>query len=470
MNPIRKKIKEILQEQAIGAQHHVQGWIKTKRTSKKIVFLIIHDGSCQENLQVVFESKDLPESLDAQLNTGASVAVQGKLVASQGANQEVELHGKHIHLLGGAPDYPIQSKAHSLEFLRTLPHLRFRTQTFGAIFRVRDTISYAIHKFFHKHNFYYVHTPIITSIDAEGAGTMFQVTGLDIFQQNEEIDPREDFFKKSVNLTVSGQLTAEAAAMGLGSVYTFGPAFRAENSNTKRHLAEFWMVEAEAAFMDLDGNIDLAEQFLKFVIHYVLQNSASELNWLHTKQTNRKDKSQTPLLAQLEEILSYSFPKITYTEAIDILKHASKSNKAHFDYPIDCWGVDLQAEHEQYLVEKHFSKPVVITDYPKGIKAFYMRQNDDGKTVAAMDILFPGIGEIIGGSQREERIDLLISAMENNHMNMQALDWYLDTRRFGNVPHSGFGLGLERLVMFVTGTDNIRDVIPFPRTPGHADC
>lgn len=470
MNPTRKKIKEILQEQAIGAPYYVKGWIKTKRSSKKIIFLTIHDGSCQENLQVVFESKDLPEALGAQLNTGASVAIQGKLVLSQGANQHVELHGEHIHLLGGAPDYPIQSKAHSLEFLRTLPHLRFRTQTFGAIFRIRDAISYAIHKFFHEHNFYYVHTPIITSIDAEGAGTMFQVTSLDICQQHRNTDFREDFFKKSVNLTVSGQLTAEAAAMGLGAVYTFGPTFRAENSNTKRHLAEFWMIEAEAAFMDLNDNIDLAEQFLKFVIHYVLQNNASELNWLHTNQTNRKDKDQTPLLAQLENVLSCSFPKITYTEAIDILKHASKSNKANFDHPIDYWGMDLQSEHEQYLVEKHFKKPAIITDYPKGIKAFYMRQNDDNKTVAAMDILFPGIGEIIGGSQREERIDLLISAMKSNHMNMQALDWYLDTRRFGNVPHSGFGLGLERLVMFVTGTDNIRDVIPFPRTPGHADC
>ena len=472
---MRTQIKTLLQNKEIGTMTKIKGWIRTKRVSKQTIFLTINDGSCQQNLQAVFHYDQIPEAILKQLNTGASVTIYGTLVPSKGQDQALELQGEQLSLLGNAPDYPIQPKAHSLEYLRKLSHLRFRTQTFGAIFRIRHAICYAIHQFFHENGFYYIHSPIITGIDAEGAGAMFQVTSLDLSRLTKHndgtIDFKEDFFEKQANLTVSGQLSAEAAAMGLGAVYTFGPTFRAEHSNTKRHLAEFWMVEPEVAFNDLQDNIQLAENLLKFLLNFVLQNNTSELAWLNNRTlSNITKQDKAPLLEQLHQTLEQPFVRITYTEAIDILKHANKNKSGLFVYPIDTWGIDLQSEHEQYLVEKHFKKPVVVTDYPKEIKAFYMRQNDDQKTVAAMDILFPGVGEIIGGSQREERLEYLIRAMQRIGIQTKALDWYLDTRRFGNVPHSGFGLGLERLIMFVTGMENVRDVIPFPRTPGHADC
>ncbi|MBX9889731.1 MAG: asparagine--tRNA ligase, partial [Amoebophilaceae bacterium] len=416
----------------------------------------------QENLQVVMQPSQLSETLLGQLNTGASVAIDGRILASQGKDQSLELEGYRLTLLGSAPDYPLQPKAHSLEFLREWSHLRFRTSTFGAIFRIRHAISYAIHHFFHQRGFFYLHSPIITTADAEGAGELFRVTN------------SEDFFKKAAYLTVSGQLAAEAAVMGLGSVYTFGPTFRAENSNTARHLAEFWMIEAEVAFNDLEDNIRLAETFLKYLLDFVLKNCVEDLAWLDKRLLeSSKGKNETQPMGLLDRLmfaLAHPFTRITYTEAIAILMEALPNKNGTFVYPITTWGVDLQSEHERYLVEQHFKNPVIVTDYPKGIKAFYMRQNEDKKTVAAMDVLFPGVGEIIGGSQREERIDYLMDAMKAISMQTEPLNFYLDTRRFGTVPHSGFGLGLERFILFATGMENIRDVIPFPRTPGHADC
>ncbi len=473
---MHNKIKELLQFGTIGSKVEAKGWIRTKRTNKQVVFLAINDGSCQQNLQVVMAPSEIPKELLNQLTTGASVAVSGSLVRSQGANQLVELHGHHLTLLGNAPAYPLQPKPHSLEFLRTLLHLRFRTNTFGAVFRIRDAISYAIHHFFHERGFFYLHTPIITAADAEGAGELFLVTTLDATHAPKNpdgsIDCSKDFFNTSTNLTVSGQLAAEAAAMGLGAVYTFGPTFRAENSNTTRHLAEFWMVEPEVAFNNLDDNIDLAEALLKFLLGYVLKKCPEELDFLNQRLISHKNAQHEvapmPLLERLKFVLEQPFIRITYTEAIAILMDAQSNKNAKFTYPIAGWGMDLQSEHERYLVEHHFKRPVVVTDYPKGIKAFYMRQNDDGKTVAAMDVLFPGVGEIIGGSQREERMDLLQEVIQHTHI--QDLNWYLDTRRFGTIPHSGFGLGLDRFVLFVTGMENIRDVIPFPRTPGHVAC
>ncbi|TSJ81084.1 MAG: asparagine--tRNA ligase [Candidatus Cardinium sp.] len=468
---MHNKIKELLQFGTVGASVEIKGWIRTKRANKQVVFLTINDGSCQQSLQVVMAPSKLPKTLLNQLTTGASIAISGSLVASAGTRQSVELHGDQLTLLGNAPDYPLQPKSHSLEFLRTWVHLRFRTNTFGAVFRIRHAISYAIHHFFHERGFCYLHTPIITAADAEGAGELFRVTSLALNHTDGPVDFSKEFFNRPTNLTVSGQLAAEAAAMGLGAVYTFGPTFRAENSNTSRHLAEFWMVEPEVAFNNLDDNIALAEALLKFLLDYVLKKCPAELEFLNQRLLHNNAQSATPSMALLERlqfVLEQPFVRITYTEAISILMEAPPNQNGTFVYPITGWGMDLQSEHERYLVEHHFKRPIVVTDYPKDIKAFYMRQNDDGKTVAAMDVLFPGIGEIIGGSQREERIDYLKKAMQHSHI--EDLNWYLDTRRFGTIPHSGFGLGLDRFVLFVTGMENIRDVIPFPRTPGHVAC
>ena len=470
------KIKGLLADAQEGAQVRLKGWVRTKRVGKHVLFITLNDGSTLHNLQVVATPQQLPEALLQAINTGASLQVQGTVVASPGQAQRVELQAAAIELLGAAPEYPIQPKKHSLEFLREAAHLRVRTSTFSAVLRIRHAISYAIHQFFHSRNFVYMHTPIITGVDAEGAGAMFQVTTLAPSQlraAQEQGDFSQDFFKQKTHLTVSGQLEAEAAVMGLGAVYTFGPTFRAENSNTTRHLAEFWMVEPEVAFCDLADNMVLAELFLKSIVRFVLDHCPDDLAFLaqsaHADSAQKRQADNTPsLVERLEAILEAPFAQVTYSEAIEILKASKPNKKGKFQYPIHDWGVDLQSEHEQYLVDKHFQKPVIVTDYPKAIKAFYMRQNDDGKTVAAMDVLFPDIGEIIGGSQREERLDRLMQAMQAQSVDPAALQWYLDTRRFGTVVHSGFGLGLERLVQFVTGMKNIRDVIPFPRTPGHA--
>lgn len=474
---MRNKIKELLQFGIVGTEVEARGWIRTKRVSKQVLFISINDGSCQQSLQVVMEPSQFSKEQLSQLITGASISVFGRLIASPGQNQSVELHGSQLNLLGSAPDYPLQPKAHSLEFLRTLTHLRFRTSIFGAVFRVRHAISYAIHHFFHKRGFFYLHTPIITAADTEGAGELFRVTSLDATHPPKNTDGsadfKEDFFKKKTHLTVSGQLAAEAAAMGLGAVYTFGPTFRAENSNTTRHLAEFWMVEPEVAFYNLEDNIALAEELLKFLLDYVLKNCQEDLTALHQRSlsnTNENNLKQMPLLERLRFVLEQPFARITYTEAIAILMDSTPNKNNTFIYPVTNWGIDLQSEHERYLVENYFKRPVVVSDYPREIKAFYMRQNDDNKTVAAMDVLFPGVGEIIGGSQREERISYLKQAMQRINIPLEDLNWYLDTRRFGTIPHSGFGLGLERFVLFVTGMENIRDVIPFPRIPGHVEC
>lgn len=474
--PLSYKIKDLFASPCIGANVTVNGWIRTKRVSKQVVFLTINDGSCQQHLQVVVQTDQLSETILSQLGTGASISIVGTIVGSQGAGQSIEVQAQTLTLLGSAPEYPLQPKAHSLEFLREWSHLRFRTNTFGAVFRIRHTISYAIHQFFYERGFVYLHSPIITATDAEGAGELFRVTHLDVNHppRNSDgtVDFKEDFFKKPTNLTVSGQLAAEAAAMGLGAVYTFGPTFRAENSNTARHLAEFWMIEPEVAFANLEDNILLAEAFLKYLLKAVLQDCTTELAWLNQRllKEEKVGGNTVPLVERLHTVLEQPFARITYTEAMDVLMQSAPNKKGAFAYPISGWGMDLQSEHERYLVEHHFQRPVIVTDYPKNIKAFYMRQNKDGKTVAAMDLLFPGIGEIIGGSQREERIDCLREAMQRLHLSPEELDWYLDTRRFGSVPHSGFGLGLERFVLFATGMENIRDVIPFPRTPGRVAC
>lgn len=474
----RTTIKELLFSKQLGLTTCVKGWVRTKRTSKRVTFIMLNDGSTIHNLQIVIDADKLAEETLQTITTGASLSVQGVIVASQREAQSIELQATHIEVLGTAIDYPLQPKRHSLEFLREIAHLRFRTNTFGAVFRVRHAISYAIHQFFHEQGFVYLHTPIITAVDAEGAGDMFGVSTLNIAQTprtpDGQVDFKKDFFGKKTSLTVSGQLEAEAAALGLGAVYTFGPTFRAENSNTTRHLAEFWMVEPEVAFNELADNMILAELFLKYVIRFVVEDCKDDLTFLQKRALEAQagqatHRQESPLLEKLQHVLSHPFTCITYTEAIDILR-ASKLNKdKKFVYPITEWGVDLQSEHERYLVEEHFMKPVIITHYPSAIKAFYMRQEQDGKTVAAMDVLFPGIGEIIGGSQREERLDNLIKAIRQREMNPAVLQWYMDTRLFGTIPHSGFGLGLERLVQFITGMDNIRDVIAFPRTPGHAE-
>jgi len=474
----RIRIKELLITTPSSQTIIVKGWVRTFRNNQ---FIALNDGSTNNNMQVVVDFENTPESLLKRLTTGACISVTGILIASQGKGQSVEVVAKTLEILGDSDSekFPLQPKKHSLEFLREIAHLRFRTNTFGAVFRVRNALAFAVHQFFQQKNFVYMHTPIITSNDAEGAGEMFHVTNFDIkntpLDESGAIDYRQDFFGKPTNLTVSGQLEGELAAMAFGDIYTFGPTFRAENSNTARHLAEFWMIEPEMAFADLNDNMNLAEEMLKYVINYSLEKCKEDIEFLSTrlfeeeKQKPQNERSELTLLEKLNFCLGNNFERITYTQAIDILKESSHNKKKKFQYLINEWGVDLQSEHERYLVEKHFKKPVILTDYPKNIKAFYMRQNDDGTTVRAMDILFPGIGEIIGGSQREERYDLLTKRMEEMNIPANELDWYLDTRRFGTCPHAGFGLGFERLVLFVTGMTNIRDVIPFPRTPKNCE-
>lgn len=470
-------IKTLLNPEKIGQQVEVKGWVRTFRNDK---FLALNDGSCIQNLQLVIDRERIDEATLKRLTTGAAIAAKGELLASQGKGQATEVAVESIVVLGDAdPEkFPIQMKRHTLEFLREKAHLRFRTSTFGAVFRIRHGLTFAVHQYFHERGFFNLHTPIITASDAEGAGEMFRVTtlNLDELPRNEEggVDFREDFFGKEANLTVSGQLEAELGAMALGKVYTFGPTFRAENSNTSRHLAEFWMIEPEVAFNDLHDNMDLAEDFLRYLVGFAMDHYADDLAFLHEREANEnkaKPADQRPeleLLDRLAFVRDNSFERITYTEAIEILLNSKPYKKKKFKYPVE-WGIDLQSEHERFLVEKHFKKPVILTDYPAGIKAFYMRSNDDGKTVAAMDILVPGIGEIIGGSQREERLDVLEKKCGDFNIPAEHVWWYLDTRRFGTAPHAGFGLGFERLVMFVTGMGNIRDVIPFPRTPLNAE-
>jgi asparaginyl-tRNA synthetase len=474
----RTRIKEALTLDTEGKEMTIMGWIRTFRNNQ---FLAINDGSTNNNLQVVLSLGQFDESVLKRLNTGASVKVTGKLIPSPGKGQSVELKAGNLEILGDSDSdkFPLQPKKHSLEFLREIAHLRFRTNTFASIFRVRHSLAFAIHKFFHEKGFLYLHTPIITASDAEGAGEMFHVTTLDLKnpEKNEDgsINYKEDFFGKSTNLTVSGQLEAEMAAMALGEVYTFGPTFRAENSNTARHLAEFWMVEPEMAFYDLTDNMNLAEEFIKYIIKYALAYNREDLDFLaerlenEEKQKPQNERQEMGLIEKLEFVLNNEFERLTYTEAIEILKNSTPNKKKKFKYPVDGWGIDLQSEHERYLVEKHFKKPVILINYPKDIKSFYMRQNEDGKTVAAMDILAPGIGEIVGGSQREERLDVLEARMKEMNIPADELYWYLDSRKFGTAPHAGFGLGFERMILFVTGMTNIRDVIPFPRFPGHAD-
>jgi len=455
----------------------VMGWVRTFRNNQ---FIALNDGSTIQNLQIVVDYNKFPEEILKAIHTGTSIKVIGKLVPSLGKGQSVEIIADSLEILGfcNPEEYPLQPKKHSLEFLREIAHLRMRTTTFQSVFRIRNGLAFAIHQFFQNKGFIYIHSPIITASDAEGAGELFQVTTLPLDNvpktQDGRVDFSKDFFGKPANLTVSGQLEAELAAMCFSEVYTFGPTFRAENSNTPRHLAEFWMIEPEMAFYDLNDNMDLAEELLKYLIHYTLQNYPNELEFLQQRQLDEEkqkpqnERSSMPLIEKLNFCLKEPFERITYTQAISILENSPYNKKKKFQFPVK-WGMDLQTEHERYLVEKEFNKPVIITDYPKDIKAFYMRQNDDGKTVRAMDILFPGIGEIIGGSQREERYDKLFQRMKELNISTEEMYWYLDTRRFGTVPHSGFGLGFERLVQFCTGMSNIRDVIPFPRTPKNCD-
>jgi len=476
----RIKIAELLKNPVIGSEIEVKGWVRAFRSNR---FIQLNDGSTINTLQAVVDFEQFDEAILKKITTAAAVGLTGTLIESQGSGQAVELQVKSIEIIGEAnPDdvqrTVMQPKKHSLEFLREQAHLRFRTNTFGAVFRIRHAVAYAIHQFFNDRGFFYLHTPIITGSDAEGAGEMFRVTTLDPINPpvNEDgtINFKEDFFGKAVNLTVSGQLEAELAALALGQVYTFGPTFRAENSNTSRHLAEFWMIEPEVAFNDLTDNMNLTEDFLKYICSYVMQHCADDLKFLNDREA--QEQSQKPqnernamtLIERLEFVANNAFKRLTYTEAIDILRNSNHYKKKKFQYDVT-WGIDLQSEHERYLVEKEFNCPVILTDYPAEIKAFYMRLNEDGKTVAAMDVLFPGIGEIVGGSQREERMDILRQKCADFHIPEEELWWYMDTRRFGSVPHAGFGLGFERMVMFVTGMSNIRDVIPFPRTPQNAE-
>ena len=456
----------------------VQGWVRTFRANR---FIALNDGSTINNIQCVVDFENFDDALLKRINTGAAIKVNGELVESQGKGQSVELVVKTLEVLGDSdPEtYPIQPKKHSFQFLRENAHLRTRTNTFGAVMRLRSSLSFAIHKYFNENGFFYMHTPIITGSDAEGAGEMFRVSSLDQknppLTEDGNIDYKEDFFGKETNLTVSGQLEAETYAMSLGKVYTFGPTFRAENSNTSRHLAEFWMIEPEVAFMDLAGNMDLAEDFLKYVLSYVLENNKEDLEFLdkrlldEEKTKPQAERSAMGLIEKIKFVVDNNFKRVSYTEAIDILKNSKPNKKKKFNYIIEEWGADLQSEHERFLVEKHFKCPVILFDYPANIKAFYMRLNEDGKTVRAMDILFPGIGEMVGGSQREERLDVLKEKMKALDISEEELWWYLDLRKYGTAVHSGFGLGFERLVMFATGMSNIRDVIPYPRTPQNAD-
>ncbi len=473
-------VKEVLSPKWEKKEIVLKGWVRTKRGGKKVSFISLNDGSTINNIQIVAEGSAFSEKFLKQISTGSCISVEGKLVASKGSGQKVEIIAEKIELLGyaDAEEYPLQPKKHSLEFLREKAHLRFRTNTFSAVFRIRHALTYAVHKFFNDKGFVNIHTPIITSVDAEGAGEMFQVTSFDLNslpkKKSGGVEFSKDFFGEKTHLTVSGQLEAELAALALSKVYTFGPTFRAENSNTSRHLSEFWMIEPEVAFSNLDENMNLAEKFLKFCIQYCIKNNFSDLKFLDLRMSEEesklkeKDRSKMGLLERLEFVLKNDFIRITYSEAIEILKNSKYNKKKKFNYLIDGFGADLQSEHERYLVEKKFKKPVIITDYPKEIKAFYMRLNDDNKTVKAMDILFPTIGEIIGGSQREERLEKLKCRMEEMDVCKKELWWYLETRKFGTCEHSGFGLGFERLIMFVTGMKNIRDVIPFPRTPQNA--
>lgn len=471
-------IKEVLEAKLLLQDITINGWVRTFRSNR---FIALNDGSTINNIQCVVDFEKFDEEVLKQINTGAALKITGTLVESQGRGQSVEIQVNNIKVLGVSdPEtYPIQPKKHSLEFLREKAHLRIRTNTFAAVMRVRSALSFAIHQYFRENGFYYFHAPIITGSDAEGAGEMFHVSTLDSknppLTEEGEVDYKQDFFGKETNLTVSGQLEAEAYAMALGKVYTFGPTFRAENSNTSRHLAEFWMIEPEMAFFDLNDNMDLAEDFIKNVIHYVLEHCNEDLEFLEKRLLDEEkskplaERSAMPLLEKLKFVAENNFKRVSYTEAIDILKNSKPNKKKKFQYPIEEWGTDLQSEHERYLVEKHFKCPVILFDYPAKIKAFYMRLNEDGKTVRAMDILFPGIGEIVGGSQREERLDVLKQKMAELDIDEKELWWYLDLRKFGTAEHSGFGLGFERLVLFATGMGNIRDVIPFPRTPQNAE-
>ena len=474
-------IKNIINDQGINKNIEINGWVRTKRGSKNVSFISINDGSTIKNLQIVAEASKFKEDYLKKINTGACIKVFGEIKKSEGKEQKIEIVANKILLLGKADpeEYPLQPKKHSLEFLREKAHLRFRTNTFSAVFRIRHALTFAIHNYFNSKGYLNIHTPIITGADAEGAGEMFQVTSLDLnkMPKNEmnKIDFSKDFFGKQTNLTVSGQLEAELAALALGKVYTFGPTFRAENSNTSRHLSEFWMIEPETAFADLDDNMDLAEDFLKYCINYCAKNYKDDIEFLNQRLQNEEknlkkdERSELSLIDRLDFVINNKFERITYTEAINILRNSKPNKKKRFQFLINGFGDDLQSEHERYLVEKKFKKPVIITDYPKKIKAFYMKSNDDDQTVKAMDILFPMIGEMVGGSQREEDYEKLVSRMEEMDIDKKELWWYLETRKFGTCVHSGFGLGFERLMMFITGMKNIRDVIPFPRTPQNAE-
>lgn len=460
---LRELFRSEKQQSLIGSEICVKGWVRTKRGNKNVSFIALNDGGCMQNLQVVAEASNFEEELIKRITTGACLRVNGILSPSQGKGQSIELQATEIQIYGEADvnSYPLQKKGHSLEFLRDIAHLRPRTNTFSAVFRVRHAMAFAIHKYFNDRGFFYWHSPLITASDCEGAGEMFQVTTLDLENLPKDkqgnVDYSKDFYGKRTSLTVSGQLEGELGATALGKIYTFGPTFRAENSNTPRHLSEFWMIEPEMAFFEIEDNMELAEDFIKYLVRYALDNCKEDLDFL----CQMYDKE---LLERLQFVVEHDFVRLTYTEAIDILEKSG----AKFEYPVH-WGVDLQSEHERYLVEKHFKAPVILTDYPKEIKAFYMKQNDDGKTVRGMDVLFPVIGEIIGGSQREESIDKLLARMAEVGIEPKDMQWYLDTRRFGSAPHSGFGLGFERLLLFVTGMSNIRDVIPFPRFPKNAN-
>ena len=472
-------IKELfLKGKNIEGEITLRGWVRTFRSNR---FIAVNDGSTIENIQVVVNFENTEEDILKRITTGAAIEVQGKVVESQGKGQSIEVQALSIKILGDSnpEEYPIQPKKHSLEFLRENAHLRVRTNIFGAIMRVRSTLAYAVHRYFQDNGFFYVNTPIITGSDAEGAGEMFRVTTLDAknppLTETGEVDYKKDFFGRETNLTVSGQLEGETFAMALGKIYTFGPTFRAENSNTSRHLAEFWMIEPEMAFYDLIDNMNLAEDFIKYVLKYTLETRREDIEFLNQrfleeeKSKPQNERSTMSLIEKIEFVINNNFKRVSYTEAVDILKNCNHNKKKKFQYLIDEWGVDLQSEHERYLVEKHFECPVILYDYPAKIKAFYMRLNDDGKTVRAMDILFPGIGEIVGGSQREERYDVLVQKIKDLGMKEEDLWWYLDLRKFGTATHSGFGLGFERLVLFATGMTNIRDVIPYPRTPQSAE-
>lgn len=474
----RIRIKQLLTTTPSNQEVTVQGWVRTFRNNQ---FIAINDGSTIQNIQAVVDFNNTPEEILKRITTGACISVKGNLVPSPAKGQAVEVRVNAIEILGDSdPEkYPLQPKKHSLEFLREIAHLRPRTNTISAVMRIRHAMAYAVHKFFNDRGFYYIHTPVITGSDAEGAGAMFRVTTLDADNpprtEDGKVDFREDFFGRETNLTVSGQLEGETYALALSDIYTFGPTFRAENSNTTRHLAEFWMIEPEMAFYDLQDNMQLAQEFLQYLVRYALENCADDLAFLDNrakeeeKSKPQDQRSELGLIDRLKFVSENDFQRLSYTEAIDILKNSTPNKKKKFQFLVDQWGIDLQSEHERYLVEKHFKKPVILYNYPAAIKAFYMRQNDDGKTVAAMDVLFPGIGEIIGGSQREERYERLLARVNELNLPEKDLWWYLELRKFGSAPHSGFGLGFERLIVFVTGMTNIRDVIPFPRYPGSAE-